>query len=374
MAKKLQGKVAVVTGASSGIGKTIVEKYAEEGAQIIASARNLGALKELEAAWPGQVKAVAGDVTKPEDLKRLVDEAVKAHGGVDIVVPNAGIARVVSFENSTAEAFNTQFSVNLFAAAETARLFIPHIRKGGSIQFITTFLTQVGFPGLAIYSASKAALKSLSQTLAAELAPQGIPSHRARSGRRCGERWGCRLKFWAWLRKRSMPGSCLVHSASRRTSPNSRCSWPRTVPRTSTARKSSWMAGIPSAERRCDFPALTRRWRDFYDRNRCRGAVTGVAYPVSVGRALWAGARGASTNDHAPRLAGCGQPDLTHSAITGRWRSGQDFPRWIALGDRFTAANLNPALARPGHYAQRPVMNSRLTAMLGMARRLAPDP
>ena len=174
MAKKLQGKVAVVTGASSGIGKTIVEKYAEEGAQIIASARNLGALKELEAAWPGQVKAVAGDVTKPEDLKRLVDEAVKAHGGVDIVVPNAGIARVVSFENSTAEAFNTQFSVNLFAAAETARLFIPHIRKGGSIQFITTFLTQVGFPGLAIYSASKAALKSLSQTLAAELAPQGI--------------------------------------------------------------------------------------------------------------------------------------------------------------------------------------------------------
>ena len=59
-------------------------------------------------------------------------------------------------------------------AAETARLFVPHIRKGGSIQFITTFLTQVGFPGLAIYSASKAALKSLSQTLAAELAPQGI--------------------------------------------------------------------------------------------------------------------------------------------------------------------------------------------------------
>ena len=174
MAKKLQGKVAVVTGASSGIGKSIVEKYAEEGAQIIAFARNLDALKELEAAWPGQVKAVAGDATRPDDLKRLVDEAVKAHGGVDIVVPNAGIARVVSFEDSTAEAFNTQFSVNFFAAAETARLFIPHIRKGGSIQFITTFLTQVGFPGLAIYSASKAALKSLSQTLAAELAPRGI--------------------------------------------------------------------------------------------------------------------------------------------------------------------------------------------------------
>lgn len=174
MAGKLEGKVAVVTGASSGIGKSIVEKYAGEGARIVAFARNLDALKELEAAYPGQVRAVAGDVTRAEDLKRLVDETVQAHGGVDVLVPNAGIARVVSFENSTAEAFNTQFSVNLFGAAETARLFVPHIRKGGSIQFITTFLTQVGFPGLAIYSASKAALKSLSQTLAAELAPQGI--------------------------------------------------------------------------------------------------------------------------------------------------------------------------------------------------------
>jgi len=170
----LEGKVAVVTGASSGIGKSIVDKYVAAGAQVVAFARNLDVLKELEATWPGRVKAVGGDVTQAEDLKRLVAETVKDHGGVDVVVPNAGIARVVSFENSTAEAFNTQFSVNFFGAAKTARLFIPHIRKGGSIQFITTFLTQVGFPGLAIYSASKAALKSLSQTLAAELAPQGI--------------------------------------------------------------------------------------------------------------------------------------------------------------------------------------------------------
>lgn len=174
MVKRLEGKVAVVTGASSGIGKSIVEKYVAEGAKVVAFARNVAVLKELEAAYPGQVRAVAGDVTRAEDLKRLVAEAVQAFGGVDVVVPNAGIARVVSFAESSAEAFSTQFSVNLFGAAETVRLFVPHIRKGGSVQFITTFLTQVGFPGLAIYSASKAALKSLSQTLAAELAPQGI--------------------------------------------------------------------------------------------------------------------------------------------------------------------------------------------------------
>jgi len=164
--KRLDGKTAVVTGASSGIGRAIVERFVAEGAKVFAFARNAEALKALEAAHPGQVIAVSGDVTRQEDLKQLVETVVKHAGAIDILVPNAGIARVVSFDDSTAEAFSEQFSVNLFGAAETARLFVPHIRQGGSIQFITTFLTQVGFPGLAIYSASKAALKSLSQTLA----------------------------------------------------------------------------------------------------------------------------------------------------------------------------------------------------------------
>lgn len=172
--KRLEGKIAVVTGASSGIGRSIVERYVSEGAQVVAFGRNASSLDSLASANPGKVIAVVGDVTRQEDLERLLKTTVDTLGAIDILVPNAGIARVVSFEDSTAEAFATQFSVNLFAAAETARLFVPHIRKGGSIQFITTFLTQVGFPGLAIYSASKAALKSLSQTLAAELAPKGI--------------------------------------------------------------------------------------------------------------------------------------------------------------------------------------------------------
>ena len=174
MQKRLEGKIAVVTGASSGIGRSIVEHYVADGATVVAFARNQAALGDLAAAYPGKVRVVVGDVTRGDDLQRLVDETVEAYGGVDIVVPNAGIARVVSFEDSTPEACNTQFSVNLFGAIETVRRFLPHIRKGGSVQFITTFLTQVGFPGLSIYSASKAALKSFSQTLAAELAPKGI--------------------------------------------------------------------------------------------------------------------------------------------------------------------------------------------------------
>lgn len=164
----------MVTGAGSGIGRAIVEHYVAEGAKVVAFSRTAAPLEALAAAHPGQVTAVPGDVTRAADLQRLVEATVQAHGGVDIVVPNAGIARVVSFEDSTAQACEEQFSVNLFGAIETVRLFLPHIRKGGSVQFITTFLTQVGFPGLGIYSASKAALKSFSQTLAAELAPRGI--------------------------------------------------------------------------------------------------------------------------------------------------------------------------------------------------------
>ncbi|MDQ9171219.1 SDR family oxidoreductase [Oxalobacteraceae bacterium R-40] len=174
MQKRLEGKIAVVTGAGSGIGRAIVEQYVAEGAKVVAFSRNAAPLEELRKISPENITVVPGDVTNVDDLKRLVKETVAVHGGVDILVPNAGIARVVSFEDSDASAFATQFSVNLFGAAETVRLFLPHIRKGGSVQFITTFLTQVGFPGLAVYSASKAALKSLSQTLAAELAPRGI--------------------------------------------------------------------------------------------------------------------------------------------------------------------------------------------------------
>lgn len=190
MSINLAGKVAVVTGASSGIGRSIVERYVAEGAQVVAFARNQAELDALAGAHRGKVLAVAGDVTREADLQRLVTAAVDAHGGVDIVVPNAGIARVVSFEDSTPAAFATQFSVNLYGAAETVRLFLPHIRKGGSVQFITTFLTQVGFPGLAIYSASKAALKSFAQTLAAELAPRGIRVNSIAPGPIATPLWG----------------------------------------------------------------------------------------------------------------------------------------------------------------------------------------
>lgn len=190
MSNSLTGKVAVITGASSGIGRAIAETFLAQGAKIAVFARNTAALAEIAKGREDRVLVVGGDVTKAEDLARLVGAAVERFGGVDLVIPNAGIAKAVPFADSDEAAIDHQFAVNFTGAVQTVRGFLPHIRKGGAVVFVTTFLTQVGFPGLAIYSASKAALKSFAQTLAAELAPQGIRVNSVAPGPIATPIWG----------------------------------------------------------------------------------------------------------------------------------------------------------------------------------------
>jgi len=150
------------------------EKFLESGYRLVVMSRSEQGLLELKNRSPENVTVVVGDVTKAADLDRLVSTAVQIYKTVDVVIPNAGAARVVSFENSDPAAVAEQFDLNFVAAIETVRKFLPYINKNGSVLFVTTFLTTVGFPGLAIYNSSKAALKSFAQTLAVELAPKGI--------------------------------------------------------------------------------------------------------------------------------------------------------------------------------------------------------
>lgn len=174
MTDRLFNKVAVITGASSGIGFSIAESYLSEGAKVVVFSRRSEPLEDLEARFPARTLVVEGDVTNDADLIRLADSTERRFGRVDILVPNAGIARLIPFEESSRDAINETFDVNFHGALQTVRTLLPQLSDSSAVIFITTFLTQVGFPGLAAYSASKAALKSLAQTLAAELGPRGI--------------------------------------------------------------------------------------------------------------------------------------------------------------------------------------------------------
>lgn len=168
----LKDKHVVVTGASSGIGRAIATRVVAGGGTVIAFARNGDALAELASQHPEKIFPVTGDVTSSEDLRRLAAFVETRFGGVDAVVPNAGIARVRPFDASGPDDIAEQFGVNFVGAFETVRYLKPQIRDGGAVVFLTTFLTRAALPGLSVYSASKAALSCLTRSLAAELAPK----------------------------------------------------------------------------------------------------------------------------------------------------------------------------------------------------------
>lgn len=179
MSLKLEGKVAVVTGASKGIGAGIAKSLAKAGAKVVvnyasdkAGADN--AVAEIEAAG-GKAIAVQGSVTSTEDITRIFSRAKEAFGGVDIVVNNAGIYKFVPVEEVDAEEFNRQFGTNVLGPLLTTREAVKHFpASGGSIVNISSVVAVSPTAGSSIYSSTKGALDTLTRALAAELAPKNI--------------------------------------------------------------------------------------------------------------------------------------------------------------------------------------------------------
>jgi NAD(P)-dependent dehydrogenase (short-subunit alcohol dehydrogenase family) len=166
----LDGKVAVVTGASSGLGVAFARALAEAGADVALGARRVDRLEETRAAVQALGRrsiAVATDVTKPEDCEALIAAAVDQLGGVDILVNNAGIATAVPATRETPEQFRTVVDVNLNGCYWMAQAFGRAAANGGSIVNISSVMaiTTGGLPQAA-YSASKAALLGLTRDLA----------------------------------------------------------------------------------------------------------------------------------------------------------------------------------------------------------------
>ena len=177
----LKGNVAIVTGASSGIGRATAKLFAHAGAKVVVAARRKAELESLVgeiANQGGSALAVAGDVSDEAFAKALVERAEKSYGRLDVAFNNAGI---LGEQGPTAgislEGWNEALKVNLTSAFLAAKHQIPAMLKQGkgSIIFTSTFVGYtVGFPNVAAYAASKSGLIGLTQVLAAEYGPQNI--------------------------------------------------------------------------------------------------------------------------------------------------------------------------------------------------------
>ena len=197
MRRQIAGSRILITGASQGIGKALAEAAARRGGKVLAAARSLDLLKELQGE-PGAVAGVSdpghstgvsdpghnagtleivqADVTNPEDRQRMVQAALDHFGGIDILVNNAGIGATGHFVDAGPERLRQIFEVNFFGTTETIRAFLPLLKQGNrpAIVNISSIAGRRGIPARSEYSASKFAVEGFSEALRPELAKDGI--------------------------------------------------------------------------------------------------------------------------------------------------------------------------------------------------------
>ena len=171
---KLNNKVAVVTGGSSGIGLATAQRFIADGAQVVITGRSQEALDAAVAELGDRATGIRGDVANLEDLDSLFAQVQEQFGRVDVLFANAGIAPFVPFEAVTEEHFDNLFNINVRGLFFTVQKALPLLSEGASVILNASIVAQSGLPNTTIYSATKAAVRSLGRTLAAELSPRGI--------------------------------------------------------------------------------------------------------------------------------------------------------------------------------------------------------
>jgi len=177
--KKLTGKVAIVTGASKGIGAAIAKYLASEGASVVvnyASSKKAAdqVLNEITNRG-GKAITVQGDIAKKKDVEQLFAETKKAFGRLDILVNNAGVYQFAPLEEATDDEFQRQFGVNVFGLIMTTRESLKYFGPdGGSVINIGSTITSAAPPATVVYTATKGAVNSITRVLAKELGPRKI--------------------------------------------------------------------------------------------------------------------------------------------------------------------------------------------------------
>jgi NAD(P)-dependent dehydrogenase (short-subunit alcohol dehydrogenase family) len=171
---KLSDKVAVITGASSGIGLAAARKFVEEGAYVFITGRRQSELDKARAQIARNVTAIQGDVANLADLDRLYASVKAEKGGVDIIVANAAFVELRTLAQSTPEHFDKTFGVNARGTFFTVQKALPLLRNGGAIVLVSSGAHLKGIPAYTTYAATKAAMRSFSRSWAAELKDRGI--------------------------------------------------------------------------------------------------------------------------------------------------------------------------------------------------------
>lgn len=179
MSKKLEGKVAVVTGASKGIGASIAKALADEGASVVvnysSSKPDAERVVSEIARRGGRAIAVQGDVSVPAHVERLFSEAKQAFGRLDILVNNAGVYELGPLEGLSEDVFHKQFNINVLGVLLTTKEAVKHIGpEGGSVINIGSAVTSMLPPNTAAYAATKAGVDAITGVLAKELGPRRI--------------------------------------------------------------------------------------------------------------------------------------------------------------------------------------------------------
>jgi 3-oxoacyl-[acyl-carrier protein] reductase len=175
---KLTGKVAIVTGASKGIGAAIAKSLAAEGAAVVVNyaSSKAGADAVVSAITKAGGKAVAirGDVSKAVEAQGIVDSTVKAFGRLDILVNNSGVYGFAPIEQVTEEEFHRQYNINVLGLLLVTQAAVKHLGEGGTIINIGSVVSRVTPPGSSVYTGTKGAVAAITGVLARELGPRKI--------------------------------------------------------------------------------------------------------------------------------------------------------------------------------------------------------
>lgn len=171
---RLDGKIAIITGGSDGMGRSTARLFVEEGAAVIITGRNQRTLDAAVADIGGAIEAFRSDLLELSDLDALRAHVEKTHGRVDVLFANAGGGRLGPFEAVTEEDFDHTFDTNAKGTFFTVQKLLPIMPAGGSIILNTSIAASKGLPDFSVYSATKAAIRSFARTLTTDLRGRGI--------------------------------------------------------------------------------------------------------------------------------------------------------------------------------------------------------